>query len=237
MTRRRPCTTASCLVGLQAPLIAAAGPQVHSPVEPPRVPFDARASVVMPSGVVAGMPVSIVQFSTHLSLAVSLEQAASAWSGSAPVVRASGGPWQTLSTRAGNDTLTLQVREVPGGGAAGFLSRWGRPLSDGGGGRGLIDQVLPAGARVLQSVGHRDGATEALTVTAVSDGRGEQVLADLARRLAARGFREEAGGWRRDPAPGVRAAHFRGDAAQMAVTLDFRTQPGTLVITLRTVSP
>jgi hypothetical protein len=206
---------------------------------PPVVPFDSQVSLVMPAGTVAGMPVAIVQFTTSLSVQQALEQAAAAWSdgGRQPVVRAQSGAWRMISGQQDGDVLTLQVRERPGGGAGGLLSRWGPVAGAPDAAQALMRRLLPEDVRVLQTVGHRDGERRALTVTAASDLPVERVWQQVTGRLQRGGFQPDGPAPRAGSPTGTRAGFFRNGTAQMAVTLDARRQPGTLVFTLTMEAP
>lgn len=203
---------------------------------PPVVPFVAQVGLVMPAGTVAGMPVAIVQFTTSLSVEQALEQAKAAWSdgGRQPVVHAQAGAWRMISRHQGEDVLTLQVRERPGGGAGGLLSRWGPVSGAADPAQALMRRVLPDGARVLQTFGHRDGDRRALTLTAASELPADRIWQQMTSRLQRDGFRPDGPAPRPVPLEGTRAGFFRNGPAQMAVTLDVRRQPGTLVFTLTT---
>lgn len=218
-------------------LVQAEGPapQAMSPA-PPVVPFAAQVSLVMPAGTVAGMPVAIVQFTTALSVEQVLDQTNGAWSdgGRQPVVQTQAGAWRMISRHQGDDVLTLQVRERPGGGAGGLLSRWGPASAAVDPAQALMRRVLPDGARVMQTFGHRDGERRAFTLTAACDLPAERIWQQMTSRLQRDGFQPDGPARRAMPPAGTRAGFFRNGAAQMAVTLDARRQPGTLVFTLTT---
>ncbi|HMN79046.1 MAG TPA: hypothetical protein PKA20_03850 [Burkholderiaceae bacterium] len=207
-----------------------------APAGPPVVPFAAQVGLVMPAGTVAGMPVAIVQFTTPLSVEQVLEQTGAAWSdgGRQPVVQAQAGAWRMISRHQGDEVLTLQVRERPGGGAGGLLSRWGAASAVADPAQAVMRRVLPDGARVMQTFGHRDGERRALTLTAASDLPAERIWQQTTSRLQRDGFLPDGPAQRAAPLAGTRAGFFRNGNTQMAVTLDARRQPGTLVFTLTT---
>lgn len=91
-----------------------------------RLPFPAQLRTVMPSGTVAGMQVAILQFDSMLPSDEAIALTLAAWSddGRRPVVRASTGAWQTVSTHDRLMTWTLQIRNRPAGGSTGLLSQW-----------------------------------------------------------------------------------------------------------------
>ena len=66
------------------------------------------------------------------------------------IVRASAGPWETLSTSRAGSTLTVQIRALADGTAQGLLSRWNHAANPTTDSVHRLQHHLPAGARVLR---------------------------------------------------------------------------------------
>jgi hypothetical protein len=146
------------------------------------------------------------------------------------------GDWTILSTRDAAGLFTIQLRPTSAG-VEGLSSRWRRaapPPSAMLPGEPLVWPEppviawLPAGARVVRHVTHRDPQRDAATVVALIESGPEAAAEGIARGAARAGFEA-------DPAlglPAQGAAWYRGSGGTSGAALAFRRGGEEVVATV-----
>lgn len=199
------------------------------------LPFAGTLSVLMPAGSIAGMQVSIARFDTPLSVPQALAQAERAWSrdGRSAVVRASAGPWETLSTHRAGTTLTLQTRALADGTAQGLLSRWNHAANPAVELAHRLHSHLPAGARVLRSLAGDDHGAHSTTIVATIGQSLHDTRRALEASLPAAGFKTAPPAAAGGLPPNTWAGYFNRVGTDLAVTLSSADGQTDIVMHIR----
>ena len=215
--------------------LAPAGVDATSGLIESDLPFAGTLSVLMPVGSIAGMQVSIARFDTPLSVPQALAQAKRAWSqdSRSAVVRASAGPWETLSTSRAGSTLTLQIRALADGTAQGLLSRWNHAANPATESAHRLQHHLPAGARVLRSVAADDHGAHSTTIVATIDRSLIDTRRALEASLLAAGFKTGPRGPSSVLPVNTWAGYFNRLGTDLAVTLNCTDGKTDIVLHIR----
>ena len=235
MTGHRLLFLATSIVHLFAdPLAAGAAPAGIDALAAQYMAFQATVEAVIEQGSIEGYPVAVARFASQLPVDDALAFTVGAWRrhGAPPLVTRAG-IWQVVSQHEAGRYRTLQIRRTSNGGSEGLISFWSNlspgaasPISERDPAR-----FLPAGARVLRSLGGVDAGRTHKTLVAVSDGSASWVVQALELRMATQGFT-------RDPVlhantgggASGQARLYRRPGAEVAVTVHAHQGRSAIVI-------
>lgn len=162
------------------------------------LPIESRPQMIMSAATLDGHAVTTHRFRSSLAPEAVAESLRARWRAEGTrFVEATRGEWLMLSTRHASAIETLQLRRTADG-TEGLHSLWRREPSTSATRASTQpwEQIgermrswLPATARPVRQIAHRDGARQAATLVATADGNPGALAADMRRRMQHVGFR------------------------------------------------
>jgi hypothetical protein len=203
------------------------------------LPLDAKHELVMSAAAFDGHSVTTHRFRSSRSPEQLAESLRERWHAEGiRFVEITRGEWLLLSSRRESATETLQLKRTPAG-SEGLHSLWQRDPAAAVGAASadpssaITDRVrgfLPAAARPIRDIVHRDGARQAATVVATAPEPVPALSAALKRRLAAAGFVRDPALGSAQPATAAGSAPAAGETGGQA--LAFRRGDEEVVATV-----
>jgi hypothetical protein len=195
------------------------------------LPPDVRLQLVMTASVLDGQAVTTHRFRSAEPPASLLASVGERWRAEGrAVVESRTGPWRLLSARDGAGFTTLQVRAAERG-TEGLVSQWGASAGASDGAAAPPDpppaRWLPAQARVVRRIVHRDPGRDAATLVAWVPATPDEASRALRGGASREGFVD-------DPAvgaPASGAAWYRGHG-EAGTALAFRRGREEVVATV-----
>jgi hypothetical protein len=193
------------------------------------LPPDVRPQLVMTASVLDGQALTTHRFHSAAPPESLLASVRARWHAEGrPIVEAGSGTWRLLSARDGEGFTTVQVR-ASAGGSEGLVSRWrsAQAANDATIAPPPPARWLPAQARVLRQIVHRDPGRDAATVVAWVPAAPQEASRALRGRAVREGFVDDLA----LGAPASRAAWYRGHG-ESGTALAFRRGREEVVATV-----